>query len=43
MSELYEKSLTKLELNRVLELLADHAPTPTTYAAPRPRPPAPAG
>ena len=28
MSELYEKSLTKLELDRVLDLLAGHAGSP---------------
>ena len=32
MSELYEKSLTKLELDRVLELLADHAGSPDAAA-----------
>ena len=32
MSELYEKSLTKLELDRVLELLADHAGSPAAAA-----------
>ena len=32
MSELYEKSLTKLELDRVLDLLADHAGSPDAAA-----------